>query len=107
MKGMSHVEINIHLFGKPSWELDLENCDFNKKLVKAIHDKGLELKDRLSQVAEDCEKLLNNGWEGSGGLYDIMLYKPCNSLASFNDRKQEIKKLKLKGAYNIKEISDE
>jgi hypothetical protein len=68
-------EISIFIFGKPAWEMDLEGQDVDQEMVHSFEVLGDELKDRLHHVASITKKLLENGWTGSGGLYDIWLYK--------------------------------
>ncbi len=64
------MEIDIFLFGKPEWMIDL-----NKATAENLRDLGSEIKERLDKVSFIIEKLENNGWERSAGLYDIFLYK--------------------------------
>jgi hypothetical protein len=64
------MEIDIFLFGKPEWMIDLD-----KATPKDILDLGLEIKERLEKVSTIMEKLENNGWGRSAGLYDLFFYK--------------------------------
>jgi hypothetical protein len=64
------ANIDIWLFGKPEWEMD-----FDKATPQDIKDLGENLKDRLCRIAEIVEKLENNGWCRSAGLYNLYLYK--------------------------------
>lgn len=67
--------IRLWLFGKPAWELDLESVDADGNMVEAIDGLAHEMCERLHETSDILKKLLENGWTGSGGLYDIMLYK--------------------------------
>ncbi len=78
------VEINVHLFGKPEFELDLEKA--NPEDIKAL---GEELKERLRRAGEIVEKLEQNGWERNAGMYDITFYKKIK----LDEAKEELKKL--------------
>lgn len=62
--------IDIWLFGKPEWEMD-----FDKATPQDIKDLGENLRDRLGRISEIVEKLENNGWHRSAGLYNLYLYK--------------------------------
>lgn len=62
--------IDIWLFGKPEWEMD-----FDKATLQDIKDLGENLKNRLNRISEIVEKLENNGWNRSAGLYNLYLHK--------------------------------
>lgn len=86
------VELILHLFGKPAWELEeLEGNrlgeDFSEKL-KALGD---ELKERLYSLADVHSVLVKNGWEARGGLYDIAYYKNI----SLKEAEKELKEIGL------------
>lgn len=68
------MEIDIFLFGKPEWMIDL-----NKATAENIRDLGLEIKERLDKISTIIEKLENSGWRRSAGLYDIFLYKDIDT----------------------------
>lgn len=82
--------VNIHLFGKPGNEIDLE-----KAKPKDIKELGETIKERLNRVSEIMEKLENNGWENHGGLYDLILYKDLNEI----ETKIELKELDIDKRY--------
>ncbi len=66
------ARLSIFLFGKPAWELErLEGGDVDISLIDEIAGLGDKLKTRLTRVAQIARKLLNNGWEGYGLLYDM------------------------------------
>ena len=67
--------ITIFLFGKPAWELDLEGRDADREMVDELGRLGDELKSRLDYISGLTKTLLENGWSGSGGLYDIYFRK--------------------------------
>ena len=64
------MEIDVFLFGKPEWMIDLD-----KATPKDIRDLGLGIKERLEKISTIMEKLENNGWGRSAGLYDLFFYK--------------------------------
>ena len=69
------TEVLVWLFGKPAWELDIEGVDVTEGMADEIELEGKELQARLSRAAQVVRKLVKSGWEGSGGLYDLSLYK--------------------------------
>ena len=70
------VVISVFLFGKPAWEIErLEGSDVDHELLDQVESCGQELGKRLARVAEVGKKLLDKGWDGSGGLYDIDFHK--------------------------------
>lgn len=77
------IEIWIHLFGKPEWEMDLE-----KAKAKDFEELGKKLFDRLKWVSQIILKLEANNWERSAGLYDIHYYKET----TLKKAKSELKK---------------
>ena len=77
------ASINIYLFGKPGWEFASEVTS------ETIRLKGDELKARLYEVADNLQKLCDNGWKYEFGLYDIMLTKNISKAAA----KRELAKL--------------
>tara|TARA_Y100000310_G_C20352958_1_gene655271 strand:- start:185 stop:469 length:285 start_codon:yes stop_codon:yes gene_type:complete len=81
------IEINLFLFGKPEWEMDLE-----KAKAKDFEDLGKGLNIWLTRVSKIITKLENNGWERSAGLYDLHFFKDT----SMKKAKQELKELKIK-----------
>ena len=81
------VSVDIWLFGKPEWEIDLD-----KATPRDIKDLGENLKDRLCKISEIVEKLENNGWNRGAGLYDLFLYKGVKKELAI----QELEKLGIK-----------
>jgi hypothetical protein len=70
------VVISVFLFGKPAWEIErLEGSDVDHELLDQVASCGQELGKRLARVSEVGKKLLEKGWAGSGGLYDIDFHK--------------------------------
>ncbi len=67
--------IMVFLFGKPAWELDLEGEEVDERMVLDLSKLGDELRERLHRTSRLTKTLLENGWSGSGGLYDISFYK--------------------------------
>ena len=62
-------EINIWLFGKPAWEMEIEGVEINPDLLRI---KAIELKERLETAADIIEKLQLAGYEVTGCLYDAV-----------------------------------
>jgi len=64
--------VSIHLFLKPSWEMDIEGVDHIDPEI--LRRKGDQLRERLHAAAEIVDKLQSNGWpmmSGSGAIYDL------------------------------------
>jgi len=79
------VEVDLFLFGKPEWEMNIEEVSASE-----IREKGEELKERLNRIAEIMEKLQNAGWERAGAsLYSISFYKDI----AIEDAKEELRQL--------------
>jgi len=79
------VEVDLFLFGKPEWEMNMEEVS-----AEEIREKGEELKERLNRIAEIMEKLENAGWERAGAsLYSISFYKDI----AIEDAKEELRQL--------------
>ena len=79
------VEADLFLFGKPAWELDMEEAS-----AEEIRKKGDEIKERLYRIAEIMEKLEHAGWERySASLYSISFYKEINE----EEAKEELRRL--------------
>ena len=69
---MIRAIVSIHLFLKPSWEMDIEGVDYIAPGV--LRQKGDELRERLYGVAEIVDKLQSDGWpmmSGHGAIYDL------------------------------------
>ncbi len=67
--------LTIWLFGKPAWELELEGAEVDAALLDEVSKLGDQLRERLLHVSATTKLLIENGWSGSGGLYDIWLNK--------------------------------
>ena len=79
------VEADLFLFGKPAWELDMEEAS-----AEEIRKKGDEIKERLYRIAEIMEKLEQAGWERySASLYSISFYKEINE----EEAREELRRL--------------
>ena len=84
------IEAQLWLYGKPSWDLEIEGKKHIEPAILKSH--GAFLKDHLEKTADLLEKLQNAGWkvvESYGAIYAITLYKKINM---FN-AKEELKKL--------------
>jgi hypothetical protein len=99
------VIVSVFLFGKPAWEIDkLEGSPLDLELLSAIASCGQELDRRLTRAAEFGKKLLDKGWDGSGGLYSIDFYKTI----SLKDAEEELKALGIEpDEVTIREEEDE
>jgi len=69
---MIRTSVSIHLFLKPSWEMDIEGIDYiNPEILRR---KGDELRERLHAVAGIVDKLQSDGWprvSGHAAIYDL------------------------------------
>jgi len=89
---MDMVELSLHLFGKPAWELDdFEGNELGEDFSEKLKALGDELRERLYNLAKIHSILLRNGWTAYGGLYDITYYKDI----SLKEAKKELKELGL------------
>ena len=89
---MDMVELSLHLFGKPAWELnDFEGNELGEDFSEKLKALGDELRERLYNLAKIHSILLKNGWTAYGGLYDITYYKDI----SLEEAKKELKDLGL------------
>jgi len=70
------VEVSIYLFGKPAWEIEgLEGGGLDEALIEKIRKKGKELSQSLDEVATTLTRMMKKGWDGTGTLYDVDLFK--------------------------------
>ena len=74
--GTPLVTVSIFLFGNPVWEIEgMEGAPVDLVLLDAIATCGQALRRRLERAAEIGRRLVENGWEGYGLLYDLEFYK--------------------------------
>ncbi len=69
---MIRTIVTIHLFLKPSWEMDIEGIDYIDPEI--LRRKGDELRERLHAAAEIVDKLQSDGWpmvSGHAAIYDL------------------------------------
>ena len=94
------VEVDLFLFGKPEWEMNIEEVSASE-----IREKGEELRERLHRIAEIMEKLEGAGWERAGAsLYSISFYKDI----AIEDAKEELRQLGIDPEeVGLMEIEDE
>jgi len=85
------VELVIHLFGKPSWELEDLEGDLAEGYSARLRVLGDELKKRLHDIAFVFDLLVKNGWQPYGTLYDINFSKDVN----MKEAKRELETLRL------------
>jgi hypothetical protein len=94
----------IHLFGKPAWELDDLEGDLPEDCSGKLRQLGEELKARLNEVADVFDKLVKNGWQPYGTLYDINFVKDV----TLKEAEKELRKLGLQDYIgNLNEIEEE
>ncbi len=100
-----NVMVSVFLFGKPAWEIeDLEGGELTPELIEQIRNTGDKIKNNLDQTAGVLTMLLRNGWSGSGGLYDVNLYKH----ATLEEAQRELTGLGISPAeVNLMEEDDE
>ena len=73
------IELNIWLYGKPSWDIEIEGKKFLDPLVLKEH--AFLMKEHLERAAEILSLLQNSGWklaESYGAIYSLTLYKNLN-----------------------------
>ncbi len=91
------MDVEIFLFGKPEWMIDLD-----KATAEDIKDLGSVIKKRLDKVSVIVEKLENNGWSRSSGLYDLFFYK----YVDMENGQKELESLGIdKGLINVMDKS--
>jgi hypothetical protein len=82
------VTVSVFLFGKPAWEIErLEGSPVDFELLNEVASCGQELAKRLARAAELGRKLVEEGWEGIGLLYDIDFYKEVSLLEAAEELK--------------------
>lgn len=81
------VELDIFLYWKPCPDMGIENeKNFDPEILK---EHGQALSQYLEKVSEQLSVLRENGWDYTGGLYDIMCYKDIG----MDQAKEELKEL--------------
>ncbi len=72
----SMIELSLWLYGKPSWEMDIEG---KKSIdVNMLREQGTYLKEHLETTAAIIERLQKDGWamlEVYGEVYELVFYK--------------------------------
>jgi len=89
------VRLEIFLFGKPGWEIEMEGKKLDVKFADELRDLAKYLYERLNKIAEIHEKLVKNGWKAEGSLYDITYWKDV----TLKQAKQELKQLGIPEEY--------
>lgn len=83
------VEFSIFLYWKPCPDMGIEGeRNFDPKILKEF---GQGLKKHLEETSETLMKLKENGWDYSGGLYDVMCYKDI----SLEEAEKELQEMGL------------
>ena len=97
------VNISIHLFGKPSWELELEK-ELDETFIDELAELRESLYDRLSSIGNDIEILMNAGWSAYGTLYDVVMQKDIG----VDKAREELKELELEHLFEyVEKYEDE
>jgi|SRR3989338_848385 len=90
---MKTTNISIYLYGKPSWELDIEGK--NNLDPEMFKRHGEDLRWRMYEVAETLDKLQTAGWdlaECYGALYSLEFYKDITE----KEAKKQLNQLGIK-----------
>ncbi|MDP1693994.1 MAG: hypothetical protein Q8L34_00460 [Candidatus Woesearchaeota archaeon] len=85
------INISIGLYGKPSWDMDIEGEEITDG--EMFRAQGKYLKEHLENVADIVKKLTSAGWSCSGTLYDLQFFK--ESVINKSEAKKELKRLKI------------
>jgi len=97
------INLSIWLYGKPEWDLDLEDDNMNTEIIK---EHGDYLKEHMYRVAKIVEILKLSGWSCSMALYALEFYN--EKIKSEKEAKIELKKLGINPKeINIIEFEDE
>lgn len=101
------VTVEIELWGKPSWMMDIEDKD--KINIDDLKEMGNWFKEHLHKTAEIVDKLQKNGWlmcECCGPMYSAPFYKEGSNTEK--KAKVELKKLGInQNEVSIMEWEDE
>ena len=84
--------MQLWLYGKPSWDLEIEGK--NNIEPGLLKDHGVFLKEHLEKTAAVLERLQKAGWkvvESYGAIYEITLYKKISMIKA----REEFKKLEI------------
>lgn len=72
---MASYQISVHLFGKPSWEMEIdETSEVDGQTIRRCRD---ELNERLTIAADIVDKLRSRSPEGTQilvGQYEVICY---------------------------------
>lgn len=82
------TRVDLFLFGKPAWELPIEN-QIGEKEIRLIRRKGKELHQRLNRIADIIILLRSNNWK----IYHTLNSIHCVKEISLEDAKKELAKL--------------
>lgn len=88
------INLSLHLYGKPEWDLPTDDKLINGDLLRAHGD---DLKEHLHKIADIVEKLKKNGWDCSLALYNLEF---CKENITKQEAEKELKRLNI----NLKEI---
>jgi len=101
------IEISLHLYGKPSWDLDIEGKSYIDPLIFKKH--ADHMRDHLYFIGEVLEKLQENNWkvaESYGAIYALSVYK--EGVDTKEDAEKELIKIGIDPEeIDIMELEDE
>ena len=86
------TEITIHLYGKPDWEINLDEITGEQ-----LKEHGKYLMEHLNKVGDYVIKLEENEWSRNGIIYDLCFCKDI----SIDEAKKELTQLGI----DLEEIS--
>ena len=96
--------LSLWLFGKPGWELDMEDKELDESFADKLEALGEVLRETLKRAADVLRKLLAEGWSAYGGLYTIDFYKDV----PIEQARKELRELGLEDLEDsLEEVSEE
>ncbi len=96
------INISVHLYGKPEWDLPTDDKRIDGNMLR---EQGDYLKKHLYNVADITEKLRKSGWNCSGALYSLEF---CKEGVTKQEAMKELKKLDISSKeINLIEFEDE
>lgn len=82
------LELNMMLYGKPAWDIDMENLDTEK-----IRERGFKIQKRLNKIADNIDIFKEKGYEVYGRLYDIEVVIPDDM--TLDELKEELERMEI------------
>lgn len=97
------IEIQLWLYGKPSWDMPIEGV--TSITPNMLRKRAKELYKHLLAVADLFEKLSKEGWNVSGSIYSLTFYK--DKTVTKKDVLTLLKKVHIKEQYKVVTESDD